>query len=81
MRVEEAMLLRAEAEASMRLWLYIDRQPNDVVAPMTRDQMDRILSMVAAEVPPAHAHVVKRTMGEMLVCVPMSVMAPKRHPW
>jgi len=67
LRLEEAMHLRAEAEARMRLKLYVDKQPDEWVSPIDEDQVDRILSLVAAEFPVTHLHVIENTIKEMRV--------------
>eukprot|EP00906_Rhabdomonas_costata_P002297 RCo003671 len=64
-RLQYAVTLRGEAEARMRLWLYINDMPDHLVAPVDEDQVDRILSLVAAEFPVAHLHVIEKAISEM----------------
>jgi dynein heavy chain len=60
-----AQQLRVEAEAQVRLELYVDGMDNALVTPVDEDQVDRILSLVAAEFPLQHLHVVERGIQEM----------------
>eukprot|EP01012_Entosiphon_sulcatum_P008694 TRINITY_DN14772_c0_g1_i1.p1 TRINITY_DN14772_c0_g1~~TRINITY_DN14772_c0_g1_i1.p1 ORF type:complete len:4302 (+),score=681.03 TRINITY_DN14772_c0_g1_i1:35-12907(+) len=64
-RVAQAEALRAEAEAQLRLWLYVDSQGDGLVAPVDEEQVDRILALVAAEFPVAHLPVMDRVINEM----------------
>eukprot|EP01062_Namystynia_karyoxenos_P078362 TRINITY_DN805_c0_g2_i2.p1 TRINITY_DN805_c0_g2~~TRINITY_DN805_c0_g2_i2.p1 ORF type:complete len:4436 (+),score=1940.78 TRINITY_DN805_c0_g2_i2:809-13309(+) len=64
-RFGQAWRLRDEAEAQMRLYLYVSGMPEELVTPIDEDQVDRILALVAAEFPLAHLHVIERAITEM----------------
>jgi len=64
-RHDVAQRLRAQAEAQIRLQLYVEGMDDAVVLPVDEDQVDRILSLVAAEFPLQHLHVVEKSIAEM----------------
>lgn len=64
-RVAEATRHRDEAEARVRLHLFVESMPDSTVQPPDEDQIDRILGLVAAEYPLEHLHVVESNIGEV----------------
>ncbi|KAJ9459042.1 Dynein-1-beta heavy chain [Diplonema papillatum] len=64
-RVQQATTLRNRAEADMRLELYVNGMPDELVTPINEDEVDRILALVADEFPLAHLHVIECGIGEM----------------
>eukprot|EP00755_Sulcionema_specki_P008854 Sspe_Gene.42061::Locus_20407_Transcript_1_1_Confidence_1.000_Length_4089::g.42061::m.42061/K10408/DNAH; dynein heavy chain, axonemal len=64
-RYRQAWELRNQAEAQMRLYLYVNGMPDDVVTPIDEDQVDRILALVADEFPLAQLHVIEKSIAEM----------------
>eukprot|EP00667_Euglena_gracilis_P000033 EG_transcript_33 len=64
-RLDHAMHLRAEAESKVRLWLYIEQQPDEWVAPIDEVQVDRILALVAVEFPRVHLPCIEQSISEL----------------
>jgi dynein heavy chain len=64
-RVEEASVLRREAEAQMRLHLYVQSLDEAGNCPINEDQIDRIMYLVAQDFPLDHLHTVETCIGEV----------------
>jgi dynein heavy chain len=75
LRLRSAEYTRAEAEAAVRLSLFIEGVPDELVTPLDEDLVDRILSLVAAEFPLQHLHVIEAAIAELRE---MHVLGSKR---
>ena len=64
-RRRQAEELRDEAEGQLRIHLYILGLPDDIVAPIDENQIDKILALVADEFPVAHLSVIEKSISEM----------------
>ena len=80
LRLEEATLLRSEAEANLRLHLHISRQPDQAVAPMLEGQVDRVLALVAHSVPQQHVQVLQDGLREIQEAYTFGVKRASPHP-
>lgn len=64
-RVLEATRHRDEAEARVRLHLFVESMPDGIVQPPNEDQIDRILGLVASDFPLEHLHVIESNIAEV----------------